>query len=89
VLPPDDSLYFVVSSVVSAASPTGAPWLRTLKERWRVSTKAQIKRLATLEIIPPERATDLYKLYSAKGWNREEPFDRDGGVRGHEISQTR
>ncbi|MGO9642654.1 MAG: ImmA/IrrE family metallo-endopeptidase [Candidatus Acidiferrales bacterium] len=51
--------------------------LRTLKERWRVSIKAQIKRLADLEIIPPEHATDLYKLYSAKGWNREEPFDRE------------
>ena len=56
--------------------------LRTLKERWRVSIKAQIKRLADLEIIPPEHATDLYKLYSAKGWNREEPFDRDWEVLG-------
>ena len=50
--------------------------LQTLKERWRVSIKAQIKRLADLEHIPPDHAIDLYKLYSAKGWNREEPLDR-------------
>jgi Zn-dependent peptidase ImmA (M78 family) len=51
--------------------------LLSLKERWRVSIKAQIKRLADLEIIPAYHATDLYKLYSAKGWNREEPLDRE------------
>lgn len=50
--------------------------LLTLKERWRVSIKAQIRRLADLEVIPPEFATHLYKLYSAKGWSREEPLDR-------------
>jgi len=46
------------------------------KERWRVSVKAQIKRLADLEAIPGEYATHLYKIYSAKGWSKEEPFDR-------------
>jgi Zn-dependent peptidase ImmA (M78 family) len=54
--------------------------LLSLKERWRVSIKAQIKRLVDLEIIPPEHATDLYKLYSAKGWTREEPLDREWKV---------
>jgi Zn-dependent peptidase ImmA (M78 family) len=48
----------------------------TAKERWRVSIKAQIKRLADLDVIPTEFATHLYKLYSAKGWTKEEPFDR-------------
>ncbi|MFG3594465.1 helix-turn-helix domain-containing protein [Bradyrhizobium sp. RDI18] len=51
--------------------------LHTLKERWRVSIKAQIKRLANLELIPEGHDVDLYKLYSAKGWNREEPLDRE------------
>ncbi|MEY9499341.1 Zn-dependent peptidase ImmA (M78 family) [Bradyrhizobium elkanii] len=51
--------------------------LLSLKERWRVSVKAQIKRLSGLDIIPETHATDLYKLYSAKGWNREEPMDRE------------
>jgi hypothetical protein len=49
--------------------------LQTLKERWRVSIKAQIKRLVDLELIPEGSDVDLYKLYSAKGWNREEPLD--------------
>jgi Zn-dependent peptidase ImmA (M78 family) len=52
----------------------------TLKERWRISIKAQIKRLADLEHIPPEYATQLYKLYSAKGWSKEEPLDRQWPV---------
>ena len=54
--------------------------LLSLKERWRVSIKAQIKRLVDLDIVPPEHATDLYKLYSAKGWTREEPLDREWKV---------
>ena len=48
----------------------------TAKERWRVSIKAQIKRLADLDVIEKDFATHLYKLYSAKGWTKEEPFDR-------------
>lgn len=50
--------------------------LASLKERWRVSIKAQIKRLSDLEIIDQHVSTHLYKLYSAKGWSREEPLDR-------------
>jgi Zn-dependent peptidase ImmA (M78 family)/transcriptional regulator with XRE-family HTH domain len=50
--------------------------LTTLKERWRVSIKAQIKRLSDLEIIPDEFAQQLYKLYSAKGWSKGEPLDQ-------------
>jgi Zn-dependent peptidase ImmA (M78 family)/transcriptional regulator with XRE-family HTH domain len=50
--------------------------LQVRKERWRVSIKAQIKRLSDLKIIPADFATSLYKLYSAKGWNsRGEPLD--------------
>lgn len=49
----------------------------SLKERWRVSIKAQIHRLADLEIIPSDYVVDLYKLHSAKGWTREEPLDRE------------
>ncbi|MFT4075706.1 MAG: ImmA/IrrE family metallo-endopeptidase [Asticcacaulis sp.] len=50
--------------------------LQTLKERWRVSIKAQIRRLVYLDMIPPEHALQMYKLYSAKGWNSEEPLDK-------------
>ena len=55
---------------------TSLAMLQSLKEKWRVSIKAQIKRLADLELIPEGYSTDLYKLYSAKGWNREEPLDQ-------------
>lgn len=51
--------------------------LLSLKERWRVSVKAQIRRLSDLDLIPEDHATSLYKLYSAKGWSREEPLDRN------------
>lgn len=54
--------------------------LLSVKERWRVSVKAQIKRLLDLEVIPPEHGTQLYKLYSAKGWNRQEPMDREWAI---------
>lgn len=54
--------------------------LLTLKERWRVSVKAQIKRLNDLDIIPDDHATYLYKLYSSKGWSKAEPFDGEWPV---------
>lgn len=54
--------------------------LLPLKERWRVSVKAQIKRLTDLEVIPPEHGTQLYKTYSAKGWNKQEPMDKEWAV---------
>ncbi len=50
--------------------------LLALKERWRVSVKAQIRRLLDLEVITEDHSIDLYKLYSAKGWSREEPLDQ-------------
>lgn len=50
--------------------------LLLLKERWRVSVKAQIRRLADLGLVSPEYATQMYKLHSAKGWTKEEPLDK-------------
>lgn len=50
--------------------------LTNLKERWRVSIKAQIKRLSDLDVIPDEHARQMYKLYSAKGWSKGEPLDQ-------------
>lgn len=54
--------------------------LTSLKERWRVSIKAQIKRLSDLEIIPDDFARQLFKLYSAKGWSKGEPLDQHWSV---------
>lgn len=51
------------------------PAFEVLKERWKVSIKAQIRRLRELDIIDVDYARLLYKSYSAKGWTRGEPFD--------------
>lgn len=51
------------------------PAFEVLKQRWKVSIKAQIRRLKELDIIDVEYARVLYKAYSAKGWTRGEPFD--------------
>lgn len=51
--------------------------LRSLKGRWFVSIKAQIKRLSDLKMIDKDHATYLYKLYSQKGWSRAEPLDNE------------
>ena len=49
--------------------------LERLKARWRVSIKAQIVRLSRLDIINEDTATRLYKIYSAKGYAKAEPYD--------------
>jgi Zn-dependent peptidase ImmA (M78 family)/transcriptional regulator with XRE-family HTH domain len=49
--------------------------LEVLKERWKVSIKAQIWRLRDLDEIPDDYAQALFKSYSAKGWSKGEPFD--------------
>lgn len=46
------------------------------KDRWRLSFKAETKRLSGLEMIPDDYKIHLFKLYSVKSWSREEPFDR-------------
>lgn len=56
-----------------------------LKERWRVSIKAQIKRIVDLELIGTEFAQHLYKLYSAKGWAKEEPLDKNWSLQDPRI----
>lgn len=51
-----------------------------LKERWRVSVKAMIKRCSDLDLIDQDTSTQLYKYYSARGWNKGEPLDDHFGV---------
>lgn len=51
------------------------PEFEVLKDRWKVSIKAQIRRLQDLRVFDTEYARSLFKSYSAKGWNRGEPFD--------------
>lgn len=61
---------------LEAKYPTLAGFL-ALKERWRCSAKAMIKRCSDLNIIDSATSTQLYKHYSFKGWNRGEPMDRE------------
>ena len=49
--------------------------LEQLKRRWRVSIKAQIVRLAGLQVLDDWMKTRLFKIYSAKGYARGEPGD--------------
>ncbi len=50
--------------------------LLSIKERWRTSVKAMIKRCHDLKLITDAGATQLYKHYSAKGWSKAEPLDK-------------
>ena len=50
--------------------------LLALKDQWRVSVKAMIRRCHDLDLVDAAEQVRLYKYYSAKGWNREEPLDR-------------
>jgi Zn-dependent peptidase ImmA (M78 family)/transcriptional regulator with XRE-family HTH domain len=47
-----------------------------LKERWKVSIGAMIKRSRTLGIIGDEYEQRLWKHYSARGWRKAEPLDQ-------------
>ncbi len=53
------------------------PAFQALKSRWKVSIGAMIMRCANLGIIDDEGKQRLFKHYSAKGWRKEEPLDRD------------
>ena len=46
-----------------------------LKERWRVSIGAMVKRCVNLGIISEENERKLWKHYSARGWRKSEPLD--------------
>lgn len=46
-----------------------------LKERWKASIAAMIKRCAKLHMLGEEYERRLWKHYSARGWRRSEPLD--------------
>ncbi|MDC7252382.1 XRE family transcriptional regulator [Wohlfahrtiimonas chitiniclastica] len=49
--------------------------LNIIKQKWRISIAAIIKRLSALEIIDSTTETNFFKQYSARGWRRKEPSD--------------
>ena len=46
-----------------------------LKERWKVSIAAMIKRCAKLHMLSEEYERRLWKHYSSRGWRKSEPLD--------------
>ena len=62
----------------SFAAEIWSPSLNTfvaLKERWKVSIGAMIKRCAALDMLSDEYERRLWKYYSARGWRKSEPLD--------------
>jgi Zn-dependent peptidase ImmA (M78 family) len=46
-----------------------------LKERWKVSIGAMVKRCSALGMISEEYERRIWKYYSARSWRRSEPLD--------------
>ena len=46
-----------------------------LKERWKTSIAAMIKRCAKLHMLSEEYERRLWKHYSSRGWRKSEPLD--------------
>ncbi|WP_421359702.1 helix-turn-helix domain-containing protein [Agrobacterium rosae] len=70
------SAFLLPAAQYVAEVNSGAIWeLERLKARWKVSIKAQIVRLQRLNVIDKGNALRLYKAYSARGYNANEPFD--------------
>lgn len=62
----------------SFGSEVWSPSLNTylaLKERWKISAGAMIKRCATLGMVTEEYEQRLWKHYGARGWRKSEPLD--------------
>ena len=51
--------------------------LVAIKLKWKVSVAMMIERLKDLNIISPEQHRRLRINYSARQWNKEEPYDRE------------
>ncbi|SIS75122.1 helix-turn-helix domain-containing protein [Insolitispirillum peregrinum] len=47
----------------------------SLKERWKVSIGAMVKRCHALGIVSDEYEQRLWKHYGARGWRKSEPLD--------------
>lgn len=77
----DQAHYFASALLLPAEEFSEELWAPTLdamlalKERWRVSVGAMIKRCETLGIIEADDARRLWINYNRRGWRKAEPFD--------------
>jgi Zn-dependent peptidase ImmA (M78 family)/transcriptional regulator with XRE-family HTH domain len=77
----DQAHYFASSLLMPAESFSNDLYSPTLdgmlsiKEKWRVSVGAMIKRCEALNIVSDEGARRLWINYNRRGWRTAEPFD--------------
>jgi Zn-dependent peptidase ImmA (M78 family)/transcriptional regulator with XRE-family HTH domain len=77
----DQAHYFASALLMPAESFSNDLYAPTLdamlsiKERWRVSVAAMIKRCEALDIISDDGARRLWINYNRRGWRIVEPFD--------------
>ena len=77
----DQAHYFASALLLPAEEFSDELWAPTLdamlalKERWRVSVGAMIKRCETLGIIEDDDVRRLWINYNRRGWRKAEPFD--------------
>jgi Zn-dependent peptidase ImmA (M78 family)/DNA-binding XRE family transcriptional regulator len=77
----DQAHYFASSFLLPPNEFANDLWTPTLdgmlalKERWKVSVGAMIKRCETLDIVDEEGARRLWINYNRRGWRKTEPFD--------------
>ncbi len=77
----DQAHYFASALLMPAEEFSHDLWAPTLdamlaiKERWKVSVGAMIKRCEALNIIGDDSARRLWINYNRRGWRKSEPFD--------------
>jgi Zn-dependent peptidase ImmA (M78 family)/transcriptional regulator with XRE-family HTH domain len=75
------AFYFAGAFLLPAESFAAEVWSPSLngflplKERWKVSLGAMIKRCRALDMIGDEYEQRLWKHYSSRGWRKAEPLD--------------
>ncbi len=77
----DQAHYFACALLLPPEEFSSELWAPTLdgmlslKESWKVSVAAMIKRCEALGIIGDESARRLWINYNRRGWRKGEPFD--------------
>lgn len=77
----DQAHYFASAILLPADAFINALWMPTLdgmlalKDSWKVSVGAMIKRCKSLDIIDDEGEKRLWINYNRRGWRKAEPYD--------------
>ena len=77
----DQAFRFASAFLLPAGSFTSELWMptldafRSLKERWRVSIGAMIRRSHELELLTDDEAKRMWINYNRRNWRKVEPLD--------------